>query len=288
MDGSGGGLWATELTFAIETARAAAAEIARFYAEGGAGIYAKGDASPVTDADLASDRIIWERIATSYPDDAILTVEGADDLARLSAPRCWLADPLDGAQDFIDRTGEFDVFLALVVDGRPVVRVAYHPPSGMVLAAAAGSGAWMVVGDQREPLRLPEPGVAPRLNTNRYHTRPADWPLLGRVAARTGLTPLDAPRPFHPRAFFALDDQPATYEAHLGTGPAEHGGYIGGEWDLAAPDIILSEAGGRLTDEHGAPLRYNQPDRMLRHGVIAAASIGLHERFVSAFAAEPR
>jgi len=195
------GAWATDLAFAIETARAAAAEIARFYAAGGADIYAKGDASPVTDADLASDRIIRKRIAATYPDDTILTEEGADDLARLGAPRCWLADPLDGTQDFIDRTGEFDVFLALVVAERPVIGVACHPPSGMVLAAAAGAGAWMVMGERREPLRLPEPGAAPRLNTNRYHTRPADWPLLGRVAARIDLTPPDAPRPSTPGHF---------------------------------------------------------------------------------------
>jgi len=161
----------------------------------------------------------------------------------------------------------------------------------MVLAAAAGQGAWLDTGGERDALRLPDPGgsgVPPRLSTNRYHTSPEDWPVLARVAGRAGMTSPDIPRPFHPRAFFALHGQPAAYEAHLGVGPAEPGGYIGGEWDLAAPDIILAEAGGRLTDERGAPIRYNQPDPMLRHGVIAAASIGVHERIMAAFAAEPR
>ncbi len=278
--------WTAEFAFAIETAQAAAAEIARFYAAGGAGIYAKGDDSPVTDADLASDRIIRERVAAAFPDDALLTEEGADDSSRLTARRCWLADPLDGTQDFIDRTGQFDVFLSLIVAGRPVVGVACHPPSGLVLAAAVGAGAWLHDSAGRRPLRLPDPGDSPRLNTNRYHTGPDAWPLLRRVAARAGCTPPNAPSPFYPRAFFGLDDQPARYEAHLGVGPIEAGGYIGGEWDLAAPDVILAEAGGLLTDERGDPIRYNQPDPMLRHGVIAASSRKLHARIVTAFASE--
>ena len=213
--------WVQELEFAIGTARAAAAEIARFYDSGSAAIRAKGDDSPVTDADLASDRIIRERIGQEYPDDALLTEEGADDPARLSVRRCWIADPLDGTQDFIDRTGQFDVFLALVVDGVPVVGVACHPPSGLVLAAATDGGAWLDDGASRLPLRTPEAtGETPRLNTNRYHTGPDAWPLLRRVALRAGMIPPAEPSPFHPRAFFALNGDPPDYEAHIGIGPA--------------------------------------------------------------------
>jgi len=281
--------WLQELEFAIGTVRAAAAEIARFYDSGTAAIRAKGDDSPVTDADLASDRIIRERIGQTYPGDALLTEEGADDPVRLSVRRCWIADPLDGTQDFIDRTGQFDVFLALAMDGAPVVGVACHPPSGLVLAAAAGSGAWLDDGAIRQPLRtLDATWETPRLNTNRYHTQPDAWPLLRRVAHRADMIPPSAPSPFHPRAFFALNGVPPSYEAHLGIGPAAADGYIGGEWDLAAPDIILREAGGRLTDERGASLRYNQPDPMIRHGLIAADSPVLHARIVTAFAAESR
>ena len=97
--------------------RAAAAEIARFYESREAAVYTKKDQSPVTDADLASDRVIRAQIAAAFPDDAILTEEGSHDPAgRIAASRCWLADPLDGTQQFIERMGEFDVFLALVVE----------------------------------------------------------------------------------------------------------------------------------------------------------------------------
>ena len=279
--------WSMELDFAIETARAAAAEIARFYESGSAAIRAKGDDSPVTDADLASDRIIRERIGRAFPADALLTEEGADDPSRLSVRRCWIADPLDGTQDFINRTGQFDVFLALAEDGAPVVGVACHPPTGLVLAAAAGGGAWLDDGAGRQPLRTqPAIGETPRLNTNRYHTRPDDWPLLRRIALRANLVPPSEPHPFHPRAFFPVNGNPPAYEAHLGIGPARPDESIGGEWDLAAPDIILAEAGGLLTDLQGQRLRYNQPDPAIRRGLIATASPELTECPVVAYALE--
>lgn len=276
------------MAFAIATVRAAGAEIARYVTAGGATIRAKGDASPVTDADLASDRIIRERVGSAFPGDALLTEEGVDDAARLAVSRCWIADPLDGTQEFIDGTDQFDVFLALAVDGVPVVAAACHPVSGRVLVAAAGAGAWLVEGEARRPLRTPVfAGEAPRLNTNRFHTRPAAWPLLRLVAKRAGLVPPAAPAPFHPRAFFALDGAGPAYEAHLGIGlapdEAEHA-YVGGEWDLAAPDLILAEAGGLLTDLRGRRLRYNQPDPMIRHGLIAASSPALSARLVAAYA----
>src|SRR6478736_2880907 len=120
------GTFQRELDVAIAAIRDASSTIAAYYVEASISIYTKHDASPVTDADLASDRILRNHLTAAFPNDAILTEEGADDLIRLTSPRVWIADPLDGTQQFIDRTGEFDVFLALVIDGRPVVAVAGH------------------------------------------------------------------------------------------------------------------------------------------------------------------
>jgi 3'-phosphoadenosine 5'-phosphosulfate (PAPS) 3'-phosphatase len=270
MTEPGRGDWAREYAVAVEAVRDAARAIRAFYDAANAGVYTKSDDSPVTDADLASDRIVRDHLAASFPDDAILTEEVEDDPSRLGASRLWLADPLDGTQQFIDRTGAFDVFLALVVDGRPVVAATAHPPTGTVLSAISGQGAWYDSGDGPERLRVPEVDSVrrPRLSTNKYQTLPEDWPLLLEVATRAGFTPPPAPRPSHPRAYFAETGGPE-YEAFLGIGRGPNGATVGGEWDLAAPDLILHEAGGRFTDELGRTITYNKDDASIRHGIIA-------------------
>ncbi len=276
------GAFQRELDVAIAAVRDAAATIAAYYAEASVAIYTKQDASPVTDADLASDRILREHLANAFPGDAILTEEGADDPARLTSPRVWIADPLDGTQQFIDRTGEFDVFLALVIDGRPVVAVAGHPITGTVLSAVTGEGATIEDDAGRRTLR-----VAPldrdghiQLGANRFHTFPRDWPTLVRIANAAGVTPPEAPLPFTPRAFFALDGLPPAYEAYLGLGPQSGDPSVGSDWDMAAPDLLIHEAGGVLTDDRGELIHYNKPDVELRHGVIAATDSVVHRRLL--------
>ena len=108
--------YTSELEFAIATAIEAGEGIRRLYDANSARTYMKPDESPVTDADLASDRIIRSRIVATYPNDAILTEEGVDDEVRLSAERVWIVDPIDGTIQFVERTGQFDVLMALVVD----------------------------------------------------------------------------------------------------------------------------------------------------------------------------
>ena len=117
--------------------------VREFYDGETAATYAKGDGSPVTDADLAADRAIREVLNDRFPDDAILSEEGQDDEGRLSVSRCWIVDPIDGTEQFIQRTGEFDVLVALVEDGRPVVAAGYQPTTRLLLAATRRGGAWM-------------------------------------------------------------------------------------------------------------------------------------------------
>jgi 3'-phosphoadenosine 5'-phosphosulfate (PAPS) 3'-phosphatase len=282
------GRFQRELGVAITAVRDAAATIAAYYAEASISIYTKHDASPVTDADLASDQILRKHLMAAFPDDAILTEEGVDDLARLSSPRVWIADPLDGTQQFIDRSGEFEVFLALVIDGRPVVAVAGHPVTGTLLSAVAGEGATIEDDAGKRPLR-----VAPldrnnqiQLGANRYHTLQRDWPTLVRIATAAGVTPPTSPLPFTPRAFFEIDGRPPVYEAYLGLGPLPGDPSVGSDWDMAAPDLLLHEAGGVLTDDRGELIHYNKPEVELRHGVIAVTDRSIHQRLLDQVARE--
>jgi 3'-phosphoadenosine 5'-phosphosulfate (PAPS) 3'-phosphatase len=153
-------VYARELDIAVETALEAGAAVREFYDNMSAATYTKGDGSPVTDADLASDKIIRRRLGEAFPDDAILTEEGADEHTRLTNPRCWIVDPIDGTQQFIDRTGEFDVLIALVVEKRPAVGVLYQPTQDRALCAVAGAGAWVIQNGEKRQVRFdPVPPV---------------------------------------------------------------------------------------------------------------------------------
>jgi 3'-phosphoadenosine 5'-phosphosulfate (PAPS) 3'-phosphatase len=242
----------------------------------------KAEDSPVTDADLASDRIIKARISAAFPHDAIMTEETADDPSRLAAERLWIVDPLDGTQQFIDRTGDFDVFIALVVDHRPVVAAVCQPTTECILSAVAGQGAWIEDGKGKRPLRIAPRSGEIRVATNRYHTPPSKWPRFVDAVTRAGLTPPREPQAFFPRGFFDLPGSASRYDAYLGIGPDPEDVASGGEWDIAAPDLILNEAGLGFTNHRGEPFRYNQPNRELRSGVIVAIDPEVHARLVEA------
>ncbi|MEZ4495204.1 MAG: hypothetical protein R2845_00135 [Thermomicrobiales bacterium] len=111
-----------------------------------------------------------------------------------------------------------------------------------------------------------------------------DLPTVIEVGQRSGFDPVPAgPLPFHPRAWYPETGGPE-YEAFLGIGRGPNGAAVGGEWDLAAPDLILHEAGGRFSDELGRTIVYNKDDSAIRHGVIAAIDPGMAERLVSTLA----
>ena len=157
------GAYARELETALEAGRRAATVILEFYEAQSATTYTKGDGSPVTDADLASDRVIRETISNAFPGDALLTEEGAKDVDRLTNDRCWIVDPIDGTAQYVARTGLFDVMIALCVDGRPVVAVSVQPVASRIQAAVAGAGAWEFVGGQANRLLFAPASTPPRL-----------------------------------------------------------------------------------------------------------------------------
>ena len=279
------GEYAREATVALETALEAGAAVRELYEAASAATYIKGDGSPVTDADLASDRIIRERLGAAFPDDAILTEEGADDEARLSNRRCWVVDPIDGTQQFIDRTGEFEVIIALVVDGRPVVGVLYQPTADLALFAVAGSGAWVRRGEAIEPFRLrplPE-GQVPRVFTSVYFGAPESLDLLGHICSQLGGgEPGVSSCGVTTRGLLPENDR---FDVMVGMYiPAREA--IAWEWDFAAADLVVHEAGGRFTDLRGNLHRYNKPGARNLGGLVMSVDPQTHDRVVRAIARE--
>ncbi len=213
-----------ELDTAVAAATAAGRVVRDMYDRAAAATYEKADGSPVTDADLAADRVIRDVLAERFPDDPILTEEGADDPTRLASDRCWVVDPIDGTDQFVRRTGEFDVLVALVAGGLAVVAAGYQPVAGLLCAAARHLGAWTRRDGEAErvPIRF-EPVAAeapPRLATSVWFGAPGNLDLLSRVARR-----LEAAAPevdatgFSPRLFLP----PRPHDAMVGIKPGSDG-----------------------------------------------------------------
>lgn len=274
--------WAHELHAIVPLVREVATAVRGIYEAQGAVTYTKEDGSPVTDADLTADRMLRAGIQQAFPADALLTEESEDDLARLGNPRCWIADPIDGTAQFVARTGLFDILLALVVEGHPVVSICAHPPSGVMTLAVRDHGAWSI--DERgeiAPFRFEPPESPPRLATSRYYG-PVDFAdAIEHITAELGAPPMPVlafgygPRAFLPRW--------RTYDAFIGFWKRAGDSPVR-EWDLAASDLMTTESGGAFTDMYGNQYRYNQPSPRPRAGVLASASPELHQRILTVVA----
>jgi 3'(2'), 5'-bisphosphate nucleotidase len=251
---------------AAAAARAAGEAAMHFY--GTADSAAKSDGSPVSQADHAANHVIVERLRADFPEDAILSEESRDSAERLSAARVWIVDPLDGTKEFLACNGEFSIMIGLVENGEPVLGVVYLADGDVLFGAIRGEGAWVEQGGTRTPLSREDLDGAPlRLVGSRSHSDP----LLSAMQEQLGITDV-APC----GSVGVKCSRIATGQRDLYVHPVP---YLK-EWDTCAPEIILREAGGWVSDCYGNPLEYNKPDPRQPHGIVAAAP-GCRERVLS-------
>jgi 3'(2'), 5'-bisphosphate nucleotidase len=133
----------------LEAARAAGEKILEIYGRDFAVEY-KGDDSPLTEADEASNAVIMEFLRTAHAGTPVISEENREIPygERREWGRFWLVDPLDGTKEFIKKNGEFTVNIALIEDGRPVVGVVYRPVTATMYFGAEGKGAWRSLRDK--------------------------------------------------------------------------------------------------------------------------------------------
>ena len=211
----------------------------------------KDDRSPLTAADLAAHHLIVDGLRALTPDLPVLSEESAgvpwEERSRWT--RYWLVDPLDGTREFVKRNGEFTVNIALIDDHRPVLGVVQVPVSGLVAWAVSGQGAWQVVADG-EPQRLRTRARAEPLVVagSRSHGDARQASLLDRVGPHE-LVPLGSSLKF-------LRIAAGEADLYLRLGPTS-------EWDTAAAQCVLEEAGGAVLDLDGRPLACNMRDSLL-------------------------
>jgi myo-inositol-1(or 4)-monophosphatase len=239
-----------ELKVALSAAREAGAIILSFYQKEFE-VIAKTPEEFVTSADLAADARIKSMLLKEFPHDAWLSEETADSFERLSTPRVWIVDPLDGTHEFMEGSPDFTVCIALVEQGESRVAVVYRPFSNDFYFAVKGEGAF--------------------INHHLIRCRPENRLEEAVVATRD-----EGPVPPNVAAIFQQAKRvdyfgSAAYKIVLvAAGRAEVylSPYMKSEWDICAAHLVLTEAGGRLTDWAGNSVRYNQPVPEIHPGII--------------------
>lgn len=211
----------------------------------------KPDDSPVSEADIAVDRALKEKLTAARPGYGWLSEESVDDPRRLQCERVWVVDPIDGTRAFLKELPEWTIAAALVEGERPVIGIVFNPATGEFFEAESGRGAWL--NGDAIAVRDPAPLEGSELITSRSLLRRkiwrAEWPRLetrwvNSVAYRLALV-----------ASGACDGTLSLSRKH--------------DWDLAAAELLVQEAGGRATTHTGGGFRYNQP-LPLQQSVIAA------------------
>lgn len=239
----------------IKIAEAAGQEIMAIYRdESRWQVQKKDDSSPLTAADIASNTVIVSHLEKLTPDIPIISEE-CDEISfqeRRQWTQCWLVDPLDGTKEFIARNDEFSVNIALVKNNQAVLGIIYSPVTGVSYVAAKGEGAYKVEsGKMSSILTAPLNIKNVRVVTSRRHKGRHDETFITETQKK----------------FESVNVVPAGSAfkiCRIAEGGADVYPRFGHtmEWDTAAGQIIVEEAGGAIVDKKGRPFRYNQRETL--------------------------
>jgi len=264
-----------ELRVACELARAAGAAILEHY-EGPLKIKQKNsadDAEPVTQADTIANDLIVSQLKREFPNDGILAEESVDTMRRLEKSRVWMVDPLDGTNGFIDGNGDFAVQIGLAEEGQCVLGVVYQPLPGVLYRAIRGEGTW-IERPNFEPSRAHVSQTRAMSDMRLAASRSHRSPRMNKVVDRFGFKE-EVQRGSVGIKIGLLIEQQCDVYIHLSSRTKQ--------WDTCAPEVVLTEAGGRVTDLFGYPLNYNVPDVQNRNGLIASNGVS-HDQIIETLA----
>ena len=223
-------------------------------------VWMKEGQSPVSEADLAIDDFLKDKLLDARPNYGWLSEETDDDEERLNAKRVFVVDPIDGTRGFISGHKQWCVSIAVVENNRPVVGILECPALGQTITASLDGGSWC----NGSPIR----SRSISNNQTVFVTGPRSFlssteKFVGRNFEKLPFVPSLAYR----IAMIAKGDA----DVSLARASAK-------DWDLAAADLIASEAGARLSDIDGNVLRYNCHD--VRHGTLVASAHNLHDEML--------
>ncbi len=249
-----------ELKQPLEAVMREAGELARVTARRPFKRWTKGeDNSPVTEGDIAVNDLLRERLGELTPGVGWLSEETEDDLSGRAMARVWIVDPIDGTRAFISGRDDWTISVALVEDGLPVLAALYAPVREEMFLAVRGQGATR--------------NGAPVSATSGAGLAGAR--IAGPKRYLDRLTGLDPQIQAQPKVFSLALRLTRVAQGELDAAFASRGSH---DWDLAAADLLVHEAGGVMTDFAGSPLRYNRPHVV--HGALIAAGPARHGMLV--------
>lgn len=226
------------------------------YFRSGAKNWEKKPGDPVSEADLAVDALLKQKLKDARPDYGWLSEETVDDKMRLAHETVWIVDPIDGTRSFIKGRPEFTVCAGLVRNGRPIAGVVFNPATDEFFEAKTGGGAYL--NGEKITVNAKDDLVDARFFSSKkvfdYHqwhdlVPKAHFSHVNSIAYRIVLVAM------------------GKYDVSLSLTPKS-------DWDIAAADIILCEAGGISTLSDGETIFYNNED--VRHRNVISTSRNLH------------
>ena len=256
-----------ELDIAIKAAIEAGDAILEIYQKD-YNIFTKTDDSPITEADLKSNEIIKKILSkTKY---SILSEEDIDDQSRLSKDMIWIVDPLDGTSDFIDKTGEFTVMIALIQNKKPILGIISWPTEKTLFVAQKNYGAFRYSDNRWDKISVTKMNELSKCRTvgSRHHLSEKEKKFIKKIGIKD---------------FTSIGS--SLKVGKISSGQAEV--YITTtnkmkEWDTAASYCIVSEAGGKMTDMLGNELTYNNKNVYHQNGILVTNGL-IHDKIVKEF-----
>lgn len=204
----------------------------------------------LTQADLLANQILKTRLQAAFPDDGWLSEESVDDVSRLRCRRVWVVDPIDGTREYAAGVPEYAVSAALVENGLLTLAVVYNPETDELFSALRGSGAFL----NGKPIQCKQSCQGQLvLLASRSECKRGEWERF----AKEQVKPIGSIA--YKLALVAAGFADATFS--LGSK---------NEWDIAAGVLLVSEAGGVVTDINRQPFIFNQAN-VLVNGIVASS-----------------
>jgi 3'(2'), 5'-bisphosphate nucleotidase len=253
-------MWEKELQVAIRAILLAKDKIMEIYGKP-FDVEMKEDDSPVTLADKTADEMIRNIISQAFPNHAFLTEESSDDKSRLQNDYVWIVDPVDGTKDFVDKNGEFTTNIALSYKHEVVVGVVSVPANGELYYATKNNGAYYQKKNRIKKISVNNKLKGLTVLTSRFHVNELELSTIQkhRDKIKKVRTFGSAIKPCR----IARGIAEITYRLSAGTK----------EWDTAASQIIVEEAGGVFVKPNGERILYNRDDVYNRDGYVVANRI---------------